>query len=364
MALCAAGPARATPFIEFTFDSTVGGSVMIEGTSFFTSFDDSVSTSTLVSGFATPLEGLTFDTTGVDYVAHTSTPESLRIQYGDAGGAVPIASFRIGGNLLATSLPLYGEGMYERLEGGGFNVGNIVFRGLLTVDGNTPAGQAFVDELSVLTGGSLTLSYLTRAGPASSCVPIGPGTFSCSGYVSTMVPHLVSEALSGGGTQFARLLGGETAAGGVNVTLDVAAAGAVSAVYEPLTTEEIQERVLNGDFADLEFRIPGDEIQLWELDFGGNFSGLATLVFTYDDALLSGVISEDRLAMWHFTGGQWVQLAGVLDVVLNTITVQVADFSPFALGFAAPEPGTAPLAAAGALAVLLRLRTQRRRRSG
>ena len=78
--------------------------------------------------------------------------------------------------------------------------------------------------------------------------------------------------------------------------------------------------------------------QIWKLD--GTGLGQTELVFHYDEqAVLQAGIAESDLMIYHFTNGQWIS-GGVVDPVLNTITLNVTDFSPFSLGVAIPEPAS------------------------
>jgi hypothetical protein len=169
------------------------------------------------------------------------------------------------------------------------------------------------------------------------------------------------EALGTGTDQQAILLGGATAPGGLACTLgEVLSTGALLAEYDPVTAEEVSDRVLAGEFGALDFGLPGDTLQLWTIDFTGSFQGMATLVFRYDPALLLPGYGDDgagesALGIFHFEGDSWRLLPGTVDVLGNTITVQTASLSPFVLGVV-PEPSSALRMAAAALALALAAR--------
>jgi hypothetical protein len=147
------------------------------------------------------------------------------------------------------------------------------------------------------------------------------------------------------------VLGGSATEGGLDITLDATVGGLLNADFDRLTQQELNERILEGDLAPLDFAIPGDTFQLWDIEFAGTLAGLATLVFGYDDSDL-GPFPEEDLAVYHFTGGAWVSLGGIVDALNNTITVQTPSFSAFALGVV-PEPSTALLLATGVAGLAL-----------
>jgi probable HAF family extracellular repeat protein len=166
------------------------------------------------------------------------------------------------------------------------------------------------------------------------------------------------EQLLVGSDQSGIVLGGTDAPGGLAFSLaEVLSAGALVAEYEPLTSQQVNDRVLGGEFSALDFAVPGDTVQLWTIEFTGSFQGLSTLTFSYDqDLLLPGWGDdnggESRLAVYHFEDGRWHLLPGLVDPIANTITVQTASLSPFALGVV-PEPSLPLLLGVGACALLV-----------
>jgi hypothetical protein len=156
--------------------------------------------------------------------------------------------------------------------------------------------------------------------------------------------------------QASTVLGGAGTPGGVHMTADVTEGGVLTGEYDPLTQQEVNDRVISGELTALDFALPGDEMQFWELDFViGAFDGLATVVFSYDELLLGPAFPERLLSIFHFRDAGWVRLDGVVDDDNNTVTVQTDRFSPFALGVV-PEPSTALLLAAGLTAIAFRQR--------
>ena len=91
---------------------------------------------------------------------------------------------------------------------------------------------------------------------------------------------------------------------------------------------------------------PGAHIIGFAYDFtpnGATFSPPITLTLEYDpDSLPEGVAEEDLVvAYYDIETGTWIELAGVVDPVSNTITVQVSHFTMFAV--LAPTPAPTPV---------------------
>lgn len=81
--------------------------------------------------------------------------------------------------------------------------------------------------------------------------------------------------------------------------------------------------------------------QMWDVGFGGSFTGPANLTFYYDDSLLPPGFSEETFTVFHHNGSVWEMINGVVDANANSITISTSGFSPFLLGV--PEPGTTGL---------------------
>lgn len=142
------------------------------------------------------------------------------------------------------------------------------------------------------------------------------------------------------------LLGGAAAAGGLDITLGASTGqGVLSAAYQAATLAELE-----GLYGVSPFALPGSgPTSVWTIEGGDDFTGLATLTFGYDTALLPTGYDESLLAVGHYIDGVgWEMLTGVIDENANTITVQTNSFSPFSL-VAVPEPGTAMLVMTGLL---------------
>ncbi len=164
-----------------------------------------------------------------------------------------------------------------------------------------------------------------------------------------------SSPVEPGPSQAAEVGGGSGVVGGVDLLFDaVATGGTVRGEYAPTPIADLSPE----DLAAMGFLLPTDPLQLWSLEFDGDFSGDVQLTFCYDDNLLVPGISEDMLYVYHQTAGGWEQLPVVSrDLVGNTITVTTTSFSDFALG-AVPEPSSAALLALGAAALLKRRRVR------
>ena len=100
-------------------------------------------------------------------------------------------------------------------------------------------------------------------------------------------------------------------------------------------------------------------IGVWDVSTDATFSG-AVLTMRYDDALAASLsIDEADLQLFHYTGGNWVDVSGSIDTTNNWITSSsVGSFSQFAVGI--PEPATlAVLLIGGCLSLLGRHRNRK-----
>jgi hypothetical protein len=75
-------------------------------------------------------------------------------------------------------------------------------------------------------------------------------------------------------------------------------------------------------------------VQLWEVEFSGSYNGAINLVFGYDATLLPAGFDQSTLAIFHWSGGAWVQLPAMVDPVLHTIAFSTTSLGTFALGTA------------------------------
>jgi len=159
---------------------------------------------------------------------------------------------------------------------------------------------------------------------------------------AVLAPFDTFEAV-GSGIQAVELLGGPAAAGGVDITVDSATGGVVTATYDTPTATEINEAF------DLDtvpnFQVPGtSSSQFWDIGFvDGELQGSVEIVFTYDPALLGG-FPEQSIIVLHLLEGGGAELFQpgnpnyAIDTLANTITLTVTSVSPFVLGI--PEEST------------------------
>lgn len=149
--------------------------------------------------------------------------------------------------------------------------------------------------------------------------------------------------------------------------------GAVTATFEDVDGGEltvVQGLATNADLADpnnpfgagaaANFAIPGSgsTIQVWNISLlGGTYDGLINLVLTYDDTGMT-LAEEEALAIYHFEGGNWVELVTSVNTTLNQVSAYTSSLSPFALGVGTgiPEPASLALLALGGSVLLRRLR--------
>ncbi len=170
-------------------------------------------------------------------------------------------------------------------------------------------------------------------------------------------------AVSGAGVT-ASVLGGSASSGGVQVTFDSTSGGLFDAQYHLVDQADLQDTLNSGNlgYTSVNFTIPSaTTYQGWSIEYSGEFSGLATLVFTYRDKDLVEGTDEASLQIFHFNhAGQWVAMDGVVDTENNTITIQTDSFSPFSLGEGAPIGIPTPASGVAGAAMLVGLLLRRR----
>ncbi|WP_446808941.1 PEP-CTERM sorting domain-containing protein [Methylomonas sp. 2BW1-5-20] len=102
--------------------------------------------------------------------------------------------------------------------------------------------------------------------------------------------------------------------------------------YHQEDASSIQTLVNEGEIGAPTFPILGGKLQLFNVDFEGEFQGLLKLTFGYDYNLLSD-IDESLLRVFHWkdSKGTWENLGGIVDPTHHTITVYTDSLSPFAV---------------------------------
>jgi hypothetical protein len=131
--------------------------------------------------------------------------------------------------------------------------------------------------------------------------------------------------------------------GAVTVDLPNGAGGGEFSAY---TGQASLSEVLGGDVSGLvpiDFLLPGNTFQYWNLEYTGTLGSGATVTFSYDESLLLPGTNESALAIYHFHNGQWTPQSGVVDPVNNTITVAgITSFSDWGLGIGAAQVAAVP----------------------
>lgn len=151
---------------------------------------------------------------------------------------------------------------------------------------------------------------------------------------------------NGGGTQ-GSVGGGSSQAGGIDFEFSGSVdTGKFFFSFEREDAQGVAELIAAGQFGTLSFGLPGDRLPLWELEYDASFSGQLTLHFGVSGLLPAGV-DPSRLHVYHWKDGSWVDLGGVYDATLGTLTVTTDSLSPFAVGLPVPEPASAALLLVG-----------------
>lgn len=192
----------------------------------------------------------------------------------------------------------------------------------LTIDSSNLTGEIISGYLSDGNEFQLTVADITGSGAVN--------LFNDNSELP--ITGLVTEGETNGGSDFA---------GGVEVSFDSVTQDGTFTSDAQVTEAGNLDVVLDVTVAP-EFEVTNDDaVQLWELDFDGQFQNDAELVFGYDELLL-GDIPEEELAIYHFDESLqvWESLPVLeRDTTRNWLRVRTRNFSPFVLGVSAiPEP--------------------------
>ncbi len=127
--------------------------------------------------------------------------------------------------------------------------------------------------------------------------------------------------------------GGSSVPGGIDYEFEsVETEGTCFSDFSRADQDEVATRIAEGDFSGFSFQTPSQPAQLWKVDFSGTYTGAIKLNFGYDATLLPPGFGAEGLAIYHYTGGAWVKLPGVVNSATNIITVSTMDLGVFALG--------------------------------
>ena len=203
------------------------------------------------------------------------------------------------------------------------------------------------------TGGTSFSLANTPIGSPRFFVGVGPNEVTSSlRMFLTAEPSAPHAAVGSGTGSSGQVGGGPAVVGGVEATFENVTAGGL--LIGDFAATHIAD--LTPELADsIDFLLLTDPLQMWEIDFTGAFSGQITLTFGYDDTNLLPGMAEEDLGIFHrLDNGTWELLDPVaLDTVNNTVSVETASLSTFAIG-AVPEPAAMSLLALGGVALIRR----------
>ena len=219
------------------------------------------------------------------------------------------------------------------------------------LNGNLALGVAAGIDPAGLVGTDFRVFNWTGVSPGGqftlvSDLPVGL-SWNTSGLYTT--GHVV---LTGSPQPVVCTAGGGTAAvGGIQATFSEAQMGTLTGTYSVAQTpDELQQVIGSAAANQINFALPGNQIQAWDVSYSGEFFGTAVLVFHYDPSLIGGT-PETALGILHFENGSWVLPPGeAVDINTHTIMVPTDGFSPFALSVV-PEPSTFALLGVGILSL-------------
>ncbi|MDD2760284.1 MAG: hypothetical protein PHH11_08315 [Methylomonas sp.] len=134
-------------------------------------------------------------------------------------------------------------------------------------------------------------------------------------------------------------------------------AGQFFARYDQEDADIVQKLIAKGEIGAPTFSVPGDRLQLFGVDFDGEFTGLLKLTFGFDSSLFAG-IDESLLRVFQWKNNRWENLGGTASLDDGTITIHTDSLSHFAVA-AVPVPGAVWLFGSGLLGLgMLRKRQE------
>ncbi len=182
-------------------------------------------------------------------------------------------------------------------------------------------------------------------------LPSGLGWKTIRTDTEYLIEVIGMEVVEPGEHQSAEVGGGAGETGGLEFEFDqVTQGGTLTADYEPTPLDELTSEMVQS----MDFILASDPLQMWHLEFDGEFDGTAAVTFCYDDTCLFPGYPEASLEIFHRNDANiWEMLPKLnQDLLANTITVEATDFSPMVIGV--PEPLALSLLCVGALALLHR----------
>ena len=124
--------------------------------------------------------------------------------------------------------------------------------------------------------------------------------------------------------------GGSTVPGGINFTFADTTGGTFTAQYTTVPVSSIQVTI--SDPGSINFGIPTDPVQLWEINYDETLTDTLTIVFGYEDLNLASGFTESQFAIFLFHSGAWSRPSQTINTGNKTITVTTSVLSQFVLG--------------------------------
>ncbi len=301
----------------------------------------------LLSG--STLYGTTQSGGDIDYGEVFSVPVN-------GGGATVLASFNDSdGAAPEGNLILAGNTLYGTTRRGGTNDEGEVFS--VPVTGGTPTVLlSFNGTNGSYPQAGLTLSGSTLYGTTTGGGANGDGTvFELSPSAPPFSPPQTNSGTISSGANQSVTVGNASTPGTVQATFGTTSGGSLSVTSGVDTVADLENSNNSYGGVPVTFALPADGsvVQIWDLNYSGTFAGPVQLVLDFDPTGMTAS-QENALAIYHFTGGQWVDIGGVLDLNADTITVDTNSLSPFVLGVqSVPEPASLSLLSLGSGAMLM-----------
>ena len=280
-------------------------------------------TAALVNGGSTAL--IFSDANAGDTALQTGANVSLNFGVGKAASQLVVQTAKVafGGSTPVTITPVvgFGGGTYQLI--------------------NFASGQASGLDNLTLTASKIDLLpvSLLKTDTAEELIVGTSGTASSSSSVSS----------TGGSAQVSVQADPSTTSGAIQATFSNVSAGTLTNnYYLGSSISDVANSIGSTAASQIDFKLAGDTVQLWDLSYSGEFSGSTDVTFSYEPTLLN---EGDLLQIEHFVNGKWEVPTQTVDQVNHTITVDVNSFSPFALE-SVPEPSTIALIAVGAVGLV------------